>query len=321
MRLLQKGVCGCPMIFFGWPRLCVGLEAFWQRGFLVYGGYLIYLVARRVVKDTAKADISTHWSVVGCILSGVNHTLGRLRWFHGWCLNILFNKSVTVNVRKSFIPSLTITKVVQRWEVNCLTRQWQERMRPRNDGSLQYRVIPWNGNVSFIGDLGKRHQLPWMSRSVCTSDCVVIDHRLAWRLLPFTKKALEHFGKRLSKSPALDHDYKAEFDQVPRLFKYSLWHFITIKTFISPRFLPHTRFSHHIRNLRDLCVPKIPYCEKLGVGAPWSVACAVEKDLEQVLVCNKCLEKRDSNDILMTFYYQQTCTTLVLARTTFRIAS
>lgn len=67
------------MIFFGWPHLCVGLEAFWQRGFLVYGGYLIYLVARRVVKDTAKADISTHWSVVGCILSGVNHTLGRLR--------------------------------------------------------------------------------------------------------------------------------------------------------------------------------------------------------------------------------------------------
>jgi len=194
MRLLQKGVCGCPMIFFGWPHLCVGLEAFWQRGFLVYGGYLIYLVARRVVKDTAKADISTHWSVVGCILSGVNHTLGRLRWFHGWCLNLLFNKSVTINVGKSFIPSLTITEVVQRWEVNCLTRQWQKRMRPRNDGSLQCRVIPWNGNVSFIGDLGKRHQLPWMSRSVCTSDCVVIDHRLVW-LLPFTKKALEHLEK------------------------------------------------------------------------------------------------------------------------------
>ena len=77
---------------------------------------------------------------------------------------------------------------------NCLTRQWQKRMRPRNDGSLQCRVIPWNGNVSFIGDLGKRHQLPWMSRSVCTSDCVVIDHRLVW-LLPFTKKALEHLEK------------------------------------------------------------------------------------------------------------------------------
>ena len=47
MRLLQKCVFGCPMVFFGWLRLCVGLEAFWRREFLVCGGHLIYLVARR----------------------------------------------------------------------------------------------------------------------------------------------------------------------------------------------------------------------------------------------------------------------------------
>lgn len=69
--------------------------------------------------------------------------------------------------------------------------------------------------------LEKRHQPLRMSRSVGTSDWVVIDHRLAWRLLPFTKKAWAS-GKRLSQSPALDHDYKSELDQVPRLFKYNV---------------------------------------------------------------------------------------------------
>jgi len=48
MRLFQRCAFGCPMIFFDWPRLCVGPEAFWQRELLAYGDHLICLVARRV---------------------------------------------------------------------------------------------------------------------------------------------------------------------------------------------------------------------------------------------------------------------------------